>query len=618
MSETVGPYILGKTLGTGSTGKVKEGTHNQTGERVAIKIIFKKTLKSYKSREKINREISILRFLSHPNILNLYDVYETSKYLFLIMELVEGGELFDYLTSRGMLPRSQTLVFFQQMILGLEYMHNHLICHRDLKPENLLLDKNDNLKIADFGMAQLMKSGKLLNTSCGSPHYAAPEVIAGKKYDGKYADVWCCGVILFALLSGRLPFDSHNIKRLLAKVKRGVYQMPKSFNEYEKDLISKILVVDPKKRITIKKIKKHPFFTANFPKFYKFPSYPFPKKLIGPIQSEDIDMRIINSLINLGWNKDKDEKKKKEKRRKKKKKKIQNNRIYQQDEFEQNFNEGLIFGGEDIIDIEERSDVDQEWLEMAMGGMNIEETEKEEKIEKNKFQPKNTQRKGKQILLKEKKQNGRIINNNSPLQFGDSLPTEFIRNRNKTNFEFLNESFDGKLPYGTPRFHRIKQETQLSQFQSPPNQPYTTSPKKKWFGSFLNKKSQENESFQVDEKINNVNQIMNNEQKKEIEKQRELRKLKKLKKLIKEIKRTSNDSIYVIGSKIQKVLSQNKLQFTYPHQFLLKVFSDDIKMRIEIEEISKFKYIIHFLYKKGDIKLYATKLKQIIDLLSFH
>ncbi|KAJ3437792.1 hypothetical protein M0812_16962 [Anaeramoeba flamelloides] len=286
---------------------------------------------------------------------------------------------------------------------------------------------------------------------------------------------------------------------------------------------------------------------------------------------------------------------------------------------EESFNEGLLFSTEGIIDIEERSDEDQGWLEMATGGMNIEE---EEEIEEIKFKPRNTQRKGKQIFIKNNKQNNEIINNRRPLQFGDSLPTEFIRNRNETDFEFLNESFDGKLPYGTPRFHRIKQESQQIQFQSPPNQPYTTSPKKKWFGSFLNKKSQENENFQVEEKIKNFNELYNNEKENEFEKERQREKekqeLKLLKKRVKEIKRTSNDSIFVIGSKIQKVLSQNKLQFTYPHQFLFKVFSDEIKMRIKIEEISKFKYVIHFLYKNGDIRLYTNKLKQMLSLLSFH
>ena len=134
------------------------------------------------------------------------------------MEHVEGGELFDYLVKRGRLSETEAVVFFQQIVMGVEYCHQHLICHRDLKPENLLLDKNKKVKVADFGMASLQVPTKLLETSCGSPHYACPEIIKGIRYDGPPADIWSCGVILYALVTGNLPFDDENIRKLLNKV----------------------------------------------------------------------------------------------------------------------------------------------------------------------------------------------------------------------------------------------------------------------------------------------------------------------------------------------------------------------------------------------------------------
>jgi BR serine/threonine kinase len=144
-----------------------------------------------------------------------------------VLENVRGGELFDYLLKKGSLEPAEALYFFRQIIYAVRFCHMHyMICHRDLKPENLLLDEHSRIKIADFGMAALMPAGSLLETSCGSPHYAAPEVIIGKKYDGFLADIWSCGVILYALLTGRLPFDDDNIRRLLGKVKSGIFSMP--------------------------------------------------------------------------------------------------------------------------------------------------------------------------------------------------------------------------------------------------------------------------------------------------------------------------------------------------------------------------------------------------------
>ncbi|KAI8100107.1 kinase-like domain-containing protein, partial [Halteromyces radiatus] len=217
----VGEYWLGKTLGKGSSGRVKLGVHKVTGQKVAVKIISKSHLNSNASIEKsVKREIAVMKLIKHPNIINLIDVIDLSDAtnLYLILEYIEGGELFEHLISCGKLTEKEARKYFQQIIFGLDYCHRHLICHRDLKPENLLLDKEKNIKICDFGMASLQPTGSLLQTSCGSPHYASPEIVNAIPYDGSASDIWSCGVILYALLNGHLPFDDDNMHNLLKKM----------------------------------------------------------------------------------------------------------------------------------------------------------------------------------------------------------------------------------------------------------------------------------------------------------------------------------------------------------------------------------------------------------------
>ncbi|KAF9178308.1 hypothetical protein BGZ51_007887 [Haplosporangium sp. Z 767] len=263
IQDFVGPYVLGKTLGKGSSGCVKLACHRRTNDQVAIKIISKASLANKAAVHRgIEREIAIMKLINHPHVIQLYDVYETEKDLFLIMEYVSGGELFEYLVSRGRLDEAEALRFFQQIIVGLAFCHKRKICHRDLKPENLLLDARMNVKIADFGMASLQKSGRLLETSCGSPHYASPEIVTGMKYDGSSSDIWSCGIILYALLTGHLPFDDENIRHLLSKVKAGKFHMPSDISAGARDLISRMLTVNPKRRITMQGVISHPWFRA--------------------------------------------------------------------------------------------------------------------------------------------------------------------------------------------------------------------------------------------------------------------------------------------------------------------------------------------------------------------
>lgn len=310
--QNIGPWKLGKTLGRGATGRVLLATHQTTGQKAAVKVVSKSELHEDDDRNGdglpygIEREIIIMKLLNHPNVLRLYDVWETSKALYLVLEYVEGGELFDLLVERGPLGEAEAIKYFRQIVLGAAYCHALGICHRDLKPENLLLDAQLNVKMADFGMAALESNGKLLETSCGSPHYAAPEIVSGLKYHGAASDVWSCGVILFALLTGRLPFDDENIRNLLLKVQAGSFEMPTDeISREAQNLLGRMLEVDPEKRITTERILKHPLLTK-----YPIPnedlisekSLPHPQtayKSLGSVKN--IDKQILANLSIL-WN----------------------------------------------------------------------------------------------------------------------------------------------------------------------------------------------------------------------------------------------------------------------------------------------------------------------------
>ncbi|KAM8890643.1 serine/threonine-protein kinase BRSK2 isoform 6-T7 [Spinachia spinachia] len=254
---------------------------------------------------KVEREIAILKLIEHPHVLKLHDVYENKKYLYLVLEHVSGGELFDYLVKKGRLTPKEARKFFRQIMSALDFCHSHSICHRDLKPENLLLDEKNNIRIADFGMASLQVGDSLLETSCGSPHYACPEVIRGEKYDGRKADVWSCGVILFALLVGALPFDDDNLRNLLEKVKLGVFHMPHFIPPDCQNLLRGMIEVDATKRLTLEQIQKHTWYIAG--KNEPEPEQPVPRKVtIRSLPSaDDIDPDVLDSMHSLGCFRDK-------------------------------------------------------------------------------------------------------------------------------------------------------------------------------------------------------------------------------------------------------------------------------------------------------------------------
>ncbi|KAJ2958630.1 hypothetical protein NQZ79_g5815 [Umbelopsis isabellina] len=213
----IGQYNLIKSIGVGSFGKVKLAVHSITGQKVALKIINRKKIASLDMAGRVKREIQYLKLLRHPHIIKLYEVIVTPTDIIMVIEYA-GGELFNYIVEKGKMGEDDARRFFQQIICAVEYCHRHKIVHRDLKPENLLLDDNNNVKIADFGLSNIMTDGDFLKTSCGSPNYAAPEVISGKLYAGPEVDVWSCGVILYVMLCGRLPFDDEYIPTLFKKI----------------------------------------------------------------------------------------------------------------------------------------------------------------------------------------------------------------------------------------------------------------------------------------------------------------------------------------------------------------------------------------------------------------
>ena len=335
----VGPWHLGRTLGKGATGRVRLARHCNTGEVVAVKIVSKKSAAMVQSASMakidndaknpvnkagnrtmpfgIEREVVIMKLIEHPNVINLYDIWENRGELYLILEFVAGGELFDYVSSNGALPEEEAVRLFRQIISGLSYCHRFNICHRDLKPENILLDKDRNVKLADFGMAALQPKDSWLNTSCGSPHYAAPEIIQGLQYRGDKADIWSCGIILFAMLNGFLPFDGGDLTSTLRLVRKGDYFLPPNLSIEASDLIQRILQKRPERRITMDEVWAHPLLR----KYERYHTSLIPQgsQLAGPPPSviddynmqrvespDDVDEDILRSLQTL-WHAEKAE-----------------------------------------------------------------------------------------------------------------------------------------------------------------------------------------------------------------------------------------------------------------------------------------------------------------------
>eukprot|EP00058_Branchiostoma_floridae_P028251 XP_002613742.1 hypothetical protein BRAFLDRAFT_123883 [Branchiostoma floridae] len=254
-------YQLRHTIGSGGFAKVKLAHHILTGEKVAVKIMDKAALGPDLPRVQI--EIEAMKTLTHQHVCKLYQVLETDTKIFMVLEYCPGGELFDYIVAKDRLPEEEARVFFRQIVSAVAYIHTEGYAHRDLKPENLLLDETHNLKLIDFGLCAKPKGGMdhQLSTCCGSPAYAAPELIQGDEYLGAEADVWSMGVLLYALMCGFLPFDDDNVGALYRKIRKGQYEIPDWLSPQSVDLINVMLQVNPKLRINVKELLCHPWLT---------------------------------------------------------------------------------------------------------------------------------------------------------------------------------------------------------------------------------------------------------------------------------------------------------------------------------------------------------------------
>ncbi|KAJ3339641.1 MAP/microtubule affinity-regulating kinase 3 [Gonapodya sp. JEL0774] len=255
----LGRYAPQKVLGQGSYAKVKLAIDIETKQKVAVKLFDKTQITKPSQVKRLKREVRLLKLLNHPHIIKLYEVGETEDRVILIMEYVAGGELFDYIVAAEKVPEKTARKLFRQMVSALEYCHRSQIIHRDLKPENVLLDSEGNVKIADFGFVSLFDKYNRLETHCGSPYYSSPEVVLGKKYIGPELDIWSLGVCLYALLSSRVPFHGKELKETQDKITRGKYETPAYFSATAKDLVRRMLEVDPTRRISIADVAKHPW-----------------------------------------------------------------------------------------------------------------------------------------------------------------------------------------------------------------------------------------------------------------------------------------------------------------------------------------------------------------------
>ncbi|XP_009616687.1 CBL-interacting protein kinase 5 [Nicotiana tomentosiformis] len=259
-------YEIGKLLGKGTFAKVYHARNLKTGESVAVKIIDKEKVMKVGLIDQIKREISVMRLIKHPNVVQLYEVMASKTKIYFAMEYVRGGELFNKV-AKGRLKEDAARKYFQQLIAAVDFCHSRGVYHRDLKPENLLLDEGGNLKVSDFGLSALLDSKRqdgLLHTTCGTPAYVAPEVINKRGYDGEKADIWSCGVVLFVLLAGYLPFHDQNLMEMYKKISKGEFKCPQWFHPEVRKLLSRILDPNPSSRITLTKLMDNYWFKKGF------------------------------------------------------------------------------------------------------------------------------------------------------------------------------------------------------------------------------------------------------------------------------------------------------------------------------------------------------------------
>ncbi|XP_047330296.1 CBL-interacting protein kinase 32-like [Impatiens glandulifera] len=263
----IGKYEVGRTIGEGTFAKVKFAKDSETGQPVAIKILDKDKILKHKMAEQIKREIATMKLIKHPNVVRLYEVMGSKSKIYIVLEFITGGELFDKIVNDGRMREDEARRYFQQLIHAVDYCHSRGVYHRDLKPENLLLDIHGSLKVSDFGLSALsqqVRDDGLFHTACGTPNYVAPEVLDDQGYDGATADIWSCGVILFVLLAGYLPFDDSNLMNLYKKISSAEYTCPPWLSFSAMKFIARILDPNPVTRIRVPEILKDEWFKVNY------------------------------------------------------------------------------------------------------------------------------------------------------------------------------------------------------------------------------------------------------------------------------------------------------------------------------------------------------------------
>ncbi|XP_060216136.1 CBL-interacting serine/threonine-protein kinase 3-like isoform X1 [Lycium barbarum] len=263
----VGKYEMGRTIGEGTFAKVKFARNSETGDPVAIKILDKDKVLKHKMAEQIKREIATMKLIRHPHVVQLYEVLASKTKIFIVLEFVTGGELFDKIVNHGRMQEKEARKYFHQLINAVDYCHSRGVYHRDLKPENLLLHASGHLKVSDFGLSALsqqVRDDGLLHTTCGTPNYVAPEVLNDHGYDGTTADLWSCGVILFVLLAGYLPFDDSNLMNLYKKISSAEFSCPPWMSFGAMKLITRILDPNPMTRITVAEILEDEWFKKDY------------------------------------------------------------------------------------------------------------------------------------------------------------------------------------------------------------------------------------------------------------------------------------------------------------------------------------------------------------------
>lgn len=305
----LGNYHVGRALGEGATGRVRLGCHNHTGQLVALKIVPSNfVMHGGHIAQAVRREIAVLRLIASGDsavegVLALHDVVKTEDATILALEYCDGGDLFDILLQHGRLPAHVARDYFTQLVKALHACHQRGVCHRDLKPENILVSTDGSLRIADFGMSGLLNPTALLETSCGSPHYCAPEVLTGQRYSGSGADIWSLGVILFTMITGGLPFDDDNLGRLARKVCSGVFYMPPEVPEAVASLLRQMLIVNPEDRLSLESVLQCDWLQEGT---IPCVTPPTPRKQLSfpQVPVSDPDPEILGFLADLGLGND--------------------------------------------------------------------------------------------------------------------------------------------------------------------------------------------------------------------------------------------------------------------------------------------------------------------------